>query len=1021
MRRSLKKVLFVVGAALITGVFVQFSIAKKDFSEIVIPAAKQLPPFLGDSAMWGDSVFNSFSLKEKIAQMMMVAIYPQKGQADKDRVTKLIRENNVGGLIVFQGEANEVVELLKYYQSISKVPLLVAIDGEWGASMRLANTIKYPKQMMLGAITDEMLIYQMGKDIASQLKQIGIQVNFAPVADINNNPANPVINSRSFGEERVNVARKSLLYMKGMQDEGILAFAKHFPGHGDTKTDSHLAMPEITCSRERLDSMEFYPFRALINAGVTGVMVAHLHIPSLDTAPGLPATLSPIIVDSILQKQMAFKGLVVTDAMGMGAITEHYKPIEANLMAVRAGNDILLMPENVERTIDAIEQAVKDGQIKQQTIDVSCHKIIKAKEWLEKQKITNKFSVANINSPRFLLNRKRLVEAAITVFDNKNGLIPFERLDSLRIAHVCLGPGKGDKFHNSLNLYAGVSHLSLDRSLPFDKQVEQLGPLSNFNLVIISLHSSSLDVEKNFHVPDEDIALIDTVLSRYPSVLVSFSNPYVLSGINNLDRALACVEAYENDSVTQLVSAEVLFGALGASGKLPVSINETYRAGTGEMTGVLDRLGYVSPFEAGFDEARLMKIDSIIGNAIDEKAMPGCQVLAARNGKVFLSKCYGYHTYWNRVPVQQDDLYDLASLTKISATLPTLMRLQTEKKIDVSDPLKKYIPNLDTTNKGELIISDILLHQAGLVAWIPFYWSLLEPVYPTEDLMSTRYSDTYPIKLGPSVYANKHIKYKEGYIAKEASDEYPFQIAESMFLRKDFADSIWHDILNSDINNPGKYRYSDLGFYIFNWIIQDLTHTTLDNYVDSVFYKPLGAYTLCFNPRRKFPLNKIVPTENDLVFRRQIVHGYVHDPGAAMMGGVCGHAGLFGSANDLAKLMQMYLNKGRYGGTTFISRKTITKFTTCQACETGNRRGLGFDKPQPDTTLPGPSFKGISTDSYGHTGFTGTMTWEDPDTGILYVFLSNRVYPDAINHKLVSLDVRTNVQKAIYDAILSPE
>jgi beta-N-acetylhexosaminidase len=1021
MRKSLKKVLFVVGAALVTGVFVQFSIAKKDFSEIVIPAAKQLPPFLGDSTTWGDSVFSSFSLKEKIAQMMMVAVYPQKGQADKERVTKLIQENNIGGLIVFQGEVEEVADLLKYYQSISKVPLLIAIDGEWGASMRLDNTIKYPKQMMLGAITDEMLIYQMGKDIASQLKQIGIQINFAPVADINNNPGNPVINSRSFGEERVNVARKALLYMKGMQDEGVLAFAKHFPGHGDTKIDSHLAMPEITGSRERLDSMEFYPFRALINAGVTGVMVAHLHIPSLDTTPNLPATLSPIIIDSVLQKQMAFKGLVVTDAMGMGAITRHYKPIDANLKAIRAGNDILLMPEELGKSINAIEQAVKDGQISQQTIDLSCHKIIKAKEWLDKQENAEKFSVSTINSQRFLLNKKRLIEAAITVFENKTGLIPFERLDSLKIAHISLGPDKGDKFLESLKLYDNVNHLLLDRGLPFDKQLEQLDTLANFNLVIVGLHSSGLDAEKKFNVSDEDIALIDTILSKYPTVLVSFSNPYVLSRLNNLENAQACVEAYENDWVTQLVSAEVLFGALGASGKLPVSINSTYKAGAGERTHVLNRLGYVSPFEAGFDETKLEKVDSIIVQAIAEKAMPGCQILAARNSKVFLSKSYGYHTYWNRVPVQQDDLYDLASLTKISATLPSLMKLYTEKKINVSDPLKKYITNLDTTNKGDLIISDILLHQAGLVAWIPFYWSLLEPVYPTEDLMSTRYSETYPIKLGPSVYANKHIKYKEGYIAEEASDEYSFQIADHMFLRKDFADSIWIDIINSDIKNPGKYRYSDLGFYIFNRIIQDLTHTTLDNYTDSVFYKPLGAYTLCFNPRKKFPVSKIVPTENDLVFRKQIVHGYVHDPGSAMMGGVCGHAGLFGSANDLAKLMQMYLNNGRYGGTTFISRKTITKFTTCQACETGNRRGLGFDKPQPDTTLPGPSFKGISTNSYGHTGFTGTMTWEDPDTGILYIFLSNRVYPDAINHKLVSLNVRTNVQKAIYDAMLSPE
>jgi beta-glucosidase-like glycosyl hydrolase/CubicO group peptidase (beta-lactamase class C family) len=1021
MKKSRRKLMIIFGAALIIGVFVQFSIGHKDFNEVVLPSKKQLPPFLHDSVSWGDSAFYNLTLREKVAQMIMVPVYPEKGQADKDRVSKQIKNNKVGGLIIFHGDANEIVELITYYQSISKIPLLIAIDGEWGASMRIKNTIKYPKQMMLGAISDEMLIYQMGSDIASQLKQLGIHINFAPIVDVNNNPGNPVINSRSFGEERVNVARKSLLYMKGMQDNGILAVAKHFPGHGDTKTDSHESLPIISHSRERLDSIELYPFRALINAGVAGIMVAHLNVPAMDTTSNLPATLSPVIVDSILQKQMTFRGLIFTDAMGMGGITENHIPVQANVQAFQAGNDIILMPAEIENTIEAVVMAIEEGKIDPSSIDKSCQKIIKAKEWFTASGFPEEYSASKLITDEFLLNRQRIIEAAITVFNNKNNIIPLKRLDTLKIAHINLGPDKGAKFLESLSLYTEIKSFRLKNNQSQEEWDDLLKQLSDYNLIITSLHSSSIHASDSFGIHNKDIGLIDTLLTKYPVILANFSNPYIFSRIKNLENALACIAGFENDQTTQHITAEVIFGYLGANGKLPVTVNKTFTAGTGIRTQTINRFGYVTPFEAGFDKKKLEIVDSIIENAIAEKAMPGCQVLASRNGKVFFSQNYGYHTYWKKRKVKSDDIYDLASLTKIAATLPTIMKLQSEKKINIDDPLKSYISYLDTSAKGDLILSDILLHQAGLTAWIPFYWSLIEPIYPSQDLMRSKYSSNYPIRLGPRAYANKHLKLKEGYISKEVSEDFPYKIAEAMYLRKDYADSMWITILNSEIKKPGKYKYSDLGFYIFNKIIQDITNTTLDNYVDSLFYKPLGASTLCFNPLEKFPKNRIVPTENDLVFRKQVVHGYVHDPGAAMLGGVCGHAGLFGSANDLAKLMQVYLNNGRYGSKNYISRKTISRFTSCQACSNGNRRGLGFDKPQPDTNLPGPSFKGISTDSYGHTGFTGTMTWADPETGIMFIFLSNRVYPDASNSKLVKLDVRTKVQKAIYDALLKDE
>ena len=1020
MRGRLRKLFYIVGTAIVTGIFLQFSVHEKGVHEVVFTSKKQLPPYLiQDSTSWSDSVYSTLSLKDKVAQMMMVAAYPNHGEADKNRVTKLIKDYKVGGIIFFQGTAKDVAELSNYYQSISEVPLIMAIDGEWGASMRLKNTIKYPKQMMLGAITDEMLIYQMGKDIAQQLKQIGIHVNFAPVVDVNNNPKNPVINTRSFGEQRVNVARKGLLYMKGMQDAGVLAFAKHFPGHGDTETDSHFGLPVIKHSRGRLDSLELYPFRALINAGVGGVMIAHMNVLSLDSTPNLPSTLSPLIVDTLLQKELGFKGLVVTDAMGMQGVAKLYKPVDANMNAVMAGNDIILMPDEVEQSIKEITKAVEDGSINVRSIENSCQKIIKAKEWVVKNNTHATYSPNEMVTPEFLANKQKLIESAITIVENKKDLLPLQRLDTLKIAHVILGPNSGKDFNSSLKLYAAVEEISIDTRLSLSEQSRALHELKNYNLIVASLHSSSINAVKKFNVREADIQLLNYILEQYPTILVDFTNPYVLKRIESLNDALAITVAYENDSVTQKTASEIIFGAKGATGKLPVSISPDFMAGTGITTRVLDRFVYTSPYEAGFDEEKLEVIDSIVADAINEKAMPGCQILAAKDGKVFFSKNYGYHTYKKIFPVKSDDIYDLASLTKVSATLPIIMKMHADKIIDIDKPLKNYLTGLDTSAKGNLIISDILKHQAGLKSWIPFYWNLLEPIYPNQDLLNRRYSERYPIKLGPGAYVNKHINYVEECLAHEKSEKYPFQIAEALYLRKDFADSIWIKILQSELEEPGNYRYSDLGYYLFNLMIQEQLGNTLDNYIDSLFYRKMGAYTLSFRPLERFEKNRIIPTENDLVFRRQLVHGFVHDPGAAMLGGVCGHAGLFGSANDLAKIFQLYLNNGKYGGDRYLSRKHIQRYTSNESYEEfENRRGIGFDKPQPDTTKSGPAFNGISVKSYGHTGFTGTMAWADPDTGILYVFLSNRIFPDASNTKLIKMDVRTKIQQAIYDAML---
>jgi beta-N-acetylhexosaminidase len=1023
MEGNMRKRVFACYIFILFGLFLDLSIAKGfgiNGDSLFLPSP---PVFLNNTSNWADSVLKQLTLAEKVGQMMMVACYPKKGKEDRNRITKLIQKYNIGGIIFFQGSPNDVAELAAYYQSISKTPLIYAIDGEWGLSMRLEKTIVYPRQMMLGAITNDTLIYQMGRDIGKQLKMLGIHINFAPVVDINNNPENPVINSRSFGELRDNVVHKGILYMKGLQDEGIIAVAKHFPGHGDTDVDSHYGLPVIKHSLERLDSMELYPFRALIGCGVGGVLMAHMNVPILDTTPNLPSSLSALIIDSLLKKQLNFKGLVFTDAMGMKGVADLYPPEEANYMAVKAGNDIVLMPDEVEKSIDKLLKMVENCEIDTFDIDVSCTKILQAKKWsvidgLKENKMPAVNLNSKLNSSGFKLTQSKLIEQSITIAKDKEGIIPIIHLDTCRIALLSLGGNPGNEYQQTVQKYANVETFHFKGTEETGAFMKVFDSLQTYNLVLLSLHSSEFRAQKQFGVSDRLLEWTNAIMNRYPVLLNVFTNPYLLQKFQFLDNSRAVVVSYENDSLTQCISAEMLFGAFGAKGKLPVSIDSVYFAGTGIESQGGTRIKYTSPLEAGFDELKLKSIDSLVEDAISKRAMPGCQVLAARNGMVFFQKSYGYQTYRKIHPIDNNDLYDLASVTKICSTIPSLMLLDQNGIIDINQPLSSYLHELDSTNKSGMLIKDILLHQGGLKAWIPFSLSYLEPIYPEQTLSKSKYSEDFPIQVGSNYYLNKQYQYKDSCFSHYQSPQYSVEVAECLFMNAALKDSIYKTIYESELDKPGTYRYSDIGFYLFQKMIENKVQKDLSKFADSSFYIPLGATSLGYLPLKRFNKDMIAPTENDLVFRRQIIQGYVHDPGAAMLGGIAGHAGLFSNSNDLAKYMQMLLNGGTYGGHNFFEKEIVRKYTSCQECDKGNRRGLGFDKPEPDSKKNGPVFKGISTDSYGHSGFTGTMVWADPSTGILFIFLSNRVFPDANCNKLLEMNVRTNIQKAIYDARL---
>ena len=953
-----------------------------------IPISKLKPPFYNSiNTQWVDSTLSSMSLEQRIGQLFMVAAYSNKGEEHKAYIEKLIKEYNIGGLIFFQGGPVRQIRLTNHYQEISKTPLLIAIDGEWGLAMRLDSTIKYPRQMILGAINNDTLLYEMGKEIALDCKRMGIQVNFAPVIDINNNPNNPVIGSRSFGEDRFNVALKGYQYMKGLQDNKVLATGKHFPGHGDTNIDSHKALPTINHNRKRLDSLELFPFSRLIKQGLGGIMVAHLYIPALDSTKNTATTLSSKVVNGLLKNHLGFEGLIFTDALNMKGISNYYKPGEADLKAFMAGNDILLYPKDVKLAINKIKQAVIDGRIDEEDLNRRVSKILAVKYWsgLNKlESISEENIYKDLNRPSSKIINRKLIENSLTVIKNSNDFLPLKRLDTLKIAVVSIGDLKTTYFQKTANKFTKVDFYNIKKFLKPDEQRKWVKKLAKYNTVIVSLHKTNFNPKKNYGLSKQSFELIDKFADNSKVILNLMALPYAAKNIKNFDKINSIIISYNDTRIYQVLSAQLIFGSIKADGKLPVSINENYPAGFSIVQKKINRLKYSIPAEVGANSIFLNKIDSIALSGIREHAYPGCQVLIAKNGIVFYNKSFGHFTYDRKHKVTNDDIYDLASITKIGATTLSLMSLYDDKKVNVNNKISQYISYLDTTNKSEIIVKDILMHQAQLIPWIPFYISTID-----------------------------NPEHKKQIYRNVKTTNFNTEICNNFYILDSYLDSINMRIASSNLRKKNGYRYSDIGYYWFKQIVENQTGLTLDKYVQTKFYNTIGAQTLTYNPLNTFNKSRIAPTEKDEYWRNQVVQGYVHDMGSAMMGGVGGHAGLFSNANDLAKLMQMLLNKGSYGGVNYIKPKTIELFTSCLNCPE-NRRGLGFDKPLAGGG--GPTSILAPANSFGHTGFTGTMAWVDPKNDLVYIFLSNRTYPNSDNNKIIELDIRTKIQEAIYNS-----
>ena len=937
--------------------------------------------------IWVDSILNNMTIDEKIGQLFMMQAYSNLDQKHEDFITEMITKYHVGNLIFMQGTPQKQAVLNNKYQALSKVPLMIGFDGEWGLDMRLQNTYRFPWNMTLGAIQNDSLVKQFGEHLGKHCKRLGIHVNFAPVVDVNVNPENPIIGNRSFGESKENVTQKAIAFTQGMQKYAVMANAKHFPGHGDTATDSHYALPLLNFDKARLDSIELYPYRKVFDAGIGSVMTAHLNIPSLESNTNLPTSLSKNVVTNLLQTELGFNGLIITDGLNMKGATNYATSGEIDLAAIKAGNDLLLIPQDVPATVRLMKQAITLKTLSEERLDFSVRKILKSKYWMglhNYKPVVLENLQEDLNTVEDELLHRELVKNSITLIKDEKQNIPIANLDYKKIAYVKLGDDSGNDFITMLKNYTKVDIIS-DKNL--DGLIKKLKP---YNQVIIGFHKSNNHPWKSYKFKQKELVWLQEIARQKNVILDIFANPYSLLQIKSFTNIESILVSYQNSKLAQEVSAQVLFGALKANGKLPVSIGEDFKEGFGIDTYSLSRLEYTIPEEAKLSSKKLAYIDTISKTILEEKMAPGFQVLVARKGKVVYNKSFGYHTEEKKRAVKNSDIYDLASLTKILASLPLIMKAEEEEKIPLSASLQDILPSFSKTNKAAISVKEILSHYGQLKAWIPFY-------------IKTQDSITH--KNLPIFYRHKR------------SGRYNVKVAENLYIRKSYKDSIYKYIREVDQREKEGYKYSDLGYYLFKEALEKKYENPLNKLANQKFYSSLGADRMTYLPLKKFHKSVIVPSEKDDYFRDQLLHGNVHDMGAAMLGGVAGHAGLFANANDVAKMMQMYLQKGFYGGRRYLKSETIDKFNTRYYQDKKVRRGLGFDKPQLN-----PKVKAtcgcVSDESFGHSGFTGTYTWADPKSEIVYVFLSNRTYPTMDNRGLVKENIRTEIQQIIQDAIM---
>lgn len=950
---------------------------------------------------WVDNKLQSMTLKQKIGQLFIHTVAPYTTQSNKQNISDAVKEYGIGGLLFSGGEIGKQIELTNYAQSMAEIPLLITFDGEWGLAMRLKGTPSFPRNRVLGCIQNDTLLYEYGKEVARQLREIGVHVNFAPVADIDNNPKNPVINTRSFGSDRENVARKVVAYSRGLQDGGVLAVCKHFPGHGDTEVDSHKSLPVLPFTRERLDSIELYPFRKAIEAGVGGMMVGHLNVTSLDNKA---ASVSHAVVTELLKNELHFSGLVFTDALEMKGISSN--PY-VSAQALIAGNDMVLAPRNLKRELDGVLKAVKEGKITEDEINEKCRKVLTYKYafGLDRRPVVAKEGVmARINKSYTNDLMNRIKTSAVTVIKDSDEMLPLDlSLSGTVVLNVSSTLSETYPFYNQINDTYPVTwlHANLD-SLQYLKK--KITPAQR---IIVAVYTSKVDKYKK---------VLAELAKGKPTILICFNSHKVLQKLDDVvAQSSAVVLAHSDDKPVQKFVAEMLLGNKRVDGRLSVDYNDEYKAGLGVVVDP-DKPRRYKPEEFGMDSKGLARIDSIAMYGIENGAYPGCHVLVWKNGYPVYNKCFGTHTYESDRKVKENDLYDLASLTKTTATMLAVMKLYDDGKLNLTDKISNYVPEMKSTNKENITIQELLYHESGLPAYLPFYKKAID-TKSCKGGMYKKYKDAnHSVKVANNLYICTNYSFLPEWVSDKETSEYSLRVSDNMYIKPEFKSVILKEIADTPLKGHS-YRYSCLNFMLLKEAVENISGMPMDEFLEENFYKPMGLVHTMYNPLRRYSKDEIIPTVKEDFLRKGPVHGYVHDEAAAMLGGVSGNAGLFSTAKEVATIYQMLLDKGVMGDRRYLTRSTCELFLTMKS--KNSRRGLGFDKPDKEKPENGYCAPETPASVFGHTGFTGTCAWADPDNDLVFVFLCNRIYPNPCDRKnLMKLKIRPAIQQAIYQAIM---
>ena len=837
---------------------------------------------------WVDSIMSQLTPDERLGQLIIPIVDSRDDDAHRQIIRRDIETYHVGGLLFSKGTIPTQAKMTQYGRKLAtKAPLWIALDGEWGLSMRLTDAIKYPRNGALGTIDPairDSLMYRYGLETARQCRLMGININFAPVLDINSNPLNPVIGTRSYGSTVEAVVAPALSYCRGLEEGGIMAVGKHFPGHGDTDTDSHQTLPLLKHDRERMLSFECQPFLQFVQAGHGGIMAAHLEVPSLDSTAHLPSSLAHPIITDLLKEEMGFEGLVFTDGLAMKGVNNIP---DYSVKALLAGIDVLLDPVPLKTQWASLKQAIDNGTLPQELIDQKCRRVLR---W--------KYALCVAQPSEF--GTQKLVERINT---------------------------------------------------------------AEARLLLAEMNEA---IEKAKSLPKQEIQPIPT-----PQKEVDPTE----QGLPLQNDAIQPNTGIKPDADTIQHQAQVL-------------------------------------------NPKFQRIDSLIQDALDKGAFPGCQILVAHKGKIIYNRAFGWLDNQHTEPNSLETVYDLASVSKAAATIPALMLAYDQYNLKFSDLMSAYIPQLQGTDKKNLTIRQALLHETDIRDGYPFYRMTFDTCSYDKVYYSARQIEPFTVRQDKRCWFHKDLRFNPEWVSTTRDAQHPLVIADGLYLNASFRDSILQKIIDLPLKRPHQYRYSCLNFILIRQLIENVTKQKMDQYLYQKLPIFFGDGKLCFNPlEHGIPLSRIAPTENDEALRHQHLRGYVHDEAAAWAGGVEGNAGLFGSATQLYPVLQMFLNKGQYQGVRYINEITVERMTTQKSHI--SRRGLGFDKPEMDPRKQkrNPCSPVVSPATYGHTGYTGTCFWVDPQYQLIYIFLCNRINPHRWNTILSEEDYRPRIQALIYEAI----